>query len=75
MVTPEQASYSDNTALNNGVVLRNSTQLGPAVGVSFLIRNSGPSRVSEIQLDVSWPLNGTLTGENYYLYVSSIEVQ
>ena len=74
VVTPEQVSYSDNSALSNGATLNNVTQLGPAVDVSFTIRNSGPSRISEIQLDVSWPLNGSLTGENYYLYVTSIKV-
>ena len=74
VVTPEQISYSDNTVINEGDTPQNVSQLGPPVDVSFLIRNSGPSRVDNIQLDISWPLNGTLTGENYYLYITSIQV-
>ena len=73
-MTPELISYADNSQLNEGIALTNITQLGPPVDVSFLIRNSGPSSIDNIQLDISWPLNGTLTGENYYLYITSIQV-
>ena len=74
VVMPELISYSDNTQLSNGDPLTNVTQLGPAVDVSFLVRNSGPSRVQTIQLDILWPLNGTLTAGNFYLYITSIQV-
>ena len=49
-------------------------QLGPAVDVSFLVRNSGPSNIPNAQLDISWPLNSSLTGKHYYLYITSIQV-
>ena len=75
VVTPEQISYSDNTMINEGDALANVSQLGPPVDVSFVIRNSGPSRIDNILLEISWPLNSTLTGENYYLYITSIQVQ
>lgn len=72
---PERVSYSDNSAINDGFAsLTNVSQLGPPVDVPFLIRNSGPSRVPNIQLDILWPLNGPTIGENYYLYVTSIQV-
>ena len=74
VVTPEQISYSDSTMIKEGDAPRNVSQLGPPVDISFLIRNSGPSSIDNIQLDISWPLNGTLTGENYYLYITSIQV-
>ena len=74
VVTPTQISYSDNTQLSEGVMLTNVSQLGPAVDVSFLIRNSGPSRVPSIDLEILWPLSSTLTGENYYLYITSVQV-
>ena len=74
VVTPEQISYSDNSAISERATLANVSQLGPPVDVSFLIRNSGPSRIANIQLDISWPLNSTVTGENYYLYITSIQV-
>ena len=73
-MTPEQISYSDNSVISGETPLKNVSQLGPPVDVSFLIRNSGPSRVPNIQLDILWPLNGTLTGETYYLYITSIQV-
>ena len=56
------------------MTLSNVSQLGSPVDVSFLIRNSGPSRIPNIQLDIMWPLNSTLTGENYYFYITSIRV-
>ena len=75
VVTPEQVSYADNSQLiDGGMELTNIAQLGPPVDVSFLIRNSGPSVVSNIQLDIQWPLNSLMTGENYYLYITSIQV-
>ena len=74
VVAPEQVSYSDNTAIKEGDVLANVSQLGPPVDVSFLIRNSGPSRIANVQLDISWPLNSSMIGENYYLYITSIQV-
>ena len=74
MVTPTQISYSDNTQLAEGTELTDVSQLGPAVDVSFLIRNSGPSVVPSIDLEIMWPLSSTLTGENYYLYITSIQV-
>ena len=75
VVTPERISYSDNSAITDeGVALTNVSQLGPPVDISFLIRNSGPSRIANIQLDISWPLNSSITGENYYLYITSIQV-
>ena len=74
VVMPERVSYADNSQLNEGVALTNITQLGPPVDVSFLIRNSGPSRIGNVQLDISWPLNSTMIGENFYLYIVSIEV-
>ena len=73
-MTPEQISYSDNSAISEGDALTNVTQLGPPVDVSFLIRNSGPSRIANIQLDILWPLNSTLTAESYYLYITSVKV-
>ena len=75
VVTPERVSYSDNSAISEGVALTNVSQLGPPVDVSFLIRNSGPSRIANIQLDISWPLNSSMIGESYYLYVTSIQVR
>ena len=72
VVTPELISYADNSQLNEGVALTNITQLGPPVDVSFLIRNSGPSRIDHVQLDISWPLNSSTIGENFYLYIVSI---
>ena len=74
VVIPERVSYSDNSAISEGVALTNVSQLGPPVDVSFLIRNSGPSRISNIRLDISWPLNSSMIGENYYLYITSIQV-
>jgi hypothetical protein len=74
VVTPERVSYSDNTVIDEGTAPRNVSQLGPPVDVSFLIRNSGPSRIDNIQLDISWPLNGSMIGESYYLYITSIQV-
>ena len=71
---PERVSYSDNSAISGGVPLTKASQLGPPVDVSFLIRNSGPSRVSNTQLDISWPLNSSKIGKNYYLYITSIQV-
>ena len=72
LVNPEQVSYADSS---NGTTPKSVAQLGPAVAVSFLIRNSGPSRVPEMQLNILWPLNGTATTEsNYYLYIASIKV-
>ena len=75
VVTPERVSYSDNSVINEGTAPRNVSQLGPPVDVSFLIRNSGPSKTSNVQLDISWPLNSPGIGENYYLYITSIQVQ
>lgn len=74
MVTPTQISYSDNTQLSGDIPLVNVSQLGPAVDVSFLVRNSGPSRVPSINLEIMWPLSSTLTGENFYLYITSVQV-
>ena len=74
VVTPERISYADNSQLNEGVALTNITQLGPPVDISFLIRNSGPSRINNVQLDISWPLNSSMIGENFYLYIISIKV-
>ena len=75
VVTPEQVSYSDNTVIKEGDILANVSQLGPPVDVSFLIRNSGPSRINNVQLDISWPLNSSMIRENYYLYITSIQVE
>ena len=75
VVTPELISYADNSQLNEGVALTNITQLGPPVDISFLIRNSGPSRINNVQLDISWPLNSSMIGENFYLYITSIQVR
>ena len=74
VVTPSQVSYSDNTELTQGVMLTNVSQLGAAVDVSFLVRNTGPSRIPNIELDILWPLNSSLTAGNYYLYIASIQV-
>ena len=74
VVNPAQISYSDTARLPSGADLVNVTQLGPAVAVSFVVRNSGPSRIPTSQLNIQWPLNSTLTGSNYYLYITSIEV-
>ena len=74
VVTPTQISYSDNTQLSGDTPLVNVSQLGPAVDVSFLVRNSGPSRVPSISLEIMWPLSSTLTGENFYLYITSVQV-
>ena len=75
VVTPSQVSYSDITKLTQGETLTNVSQLGAAVDVSFLVRNTGPSRVPTIELDILWPLNSSNTLGNYYLYISSIQVQ
>ena len=76
VVMPERVSYSDNSAISEGVTLTNVSQLGPPVDVSFLIRNSGPSRIANIQLDnIIWPLNSSMIRESYYLYVTSIQVR
>ena len=74
-VTPERVSYADNSRLNESQeALADITQLGPSVGVSFRIQNNGPSSVPNIQLDIQWPLNSSVIGENYYLYITSIRV-
>ena len=72
IVTPSQVSYSDVSP--EGAILVNVTQLGPPVDVSFVVRNAGPSQVPNIQLDIQWPLNSVITGENYYFYITSIQV-
>ena len=72
VVMPEQISYSDNATVPPNITI---SQLGPAVDVSFLIRSTGPSRIANIQLVISWPLNSTVTRDNYYLYVTSVQVK
>ena len=38
---------------------QNVSQLGANVITSFVVRNSGPSTIPEVQLTVWWPLNST----------------
>ena len=38
---------------------QNVSQLGVNVITSFVVRNSGPSTIPEVELTVWWPLNST----------------
>ena len=68
---PEQISYNSIPPANR---LVNASQLGVPFLTTFIVRNSGPSTIPNIQLTINWPLNGTETGSNFYLYPALIRV-
>ena len=71
IVSPEQLTYS--RVPPNGSITR-VDQLGPTFSVSFVVRNSGPSTVTNIKLVIYWPLNSTNSDGFYYLYPAEFSV-
>ena len=72
-MSPEQISYS-NTPPNETVV--NATQLGPAFTTSFVVRNTGPSDIRRVIVNINWPLRLTDAEDMdaYFLYPAQITV-
>lgn len=48
-----------------------ASELGPMVQGQFVVRNSGPSLIPTVQLDISWPSMAD-SGENFIIYPSMI---
>lgn len=66
-VDPEQVTYSTSN-ISSSSNITDVTDLGPRINVSFVIRNSGPSTVPNIQLSIFWPLQPPDEDLLYYLY-------
>ncbi len=70
-VFPESISYADTAP---DAIIENVTQLGPSVRTTFVVRNSGPSTVPTVELNIMWPFEGTDSGVHSFLYPAAVTV-
>ena len=53
-------------------MIEEASELGPAVQGQFVVRNSGPSPIPTLQLEIFWPSMAESSNESFLLYPSRI---